>query len=131
MEGSEQVLDIIESLQSDDFRDYNLILTTRRIVLIRTRSLRFPELGLVKGGWWGWAPDSSTLDHLLQNDENNYAINYAEIDAIKLHKGVLRSKLVVESRGSQKIFFFDKNFEKIYTMLLQTPALEGKVSISK
>jgi len=67
----------------------------------------------------------------LQNDENNYAINYAEIDAIKLHKGVLRSKLVVESRGSQKIFFFDKNFEKIYTMLLQTPALEGKVSISK
>jgi hypothetical protein len=91
MEGSEQVLDIIESLQSDDFHDYNIVLTTRRIVLIHTRSLRFPEFGLVKGGMWRRAPDSSALDELLQNDENGYAINYAEIDEIKLHKGVMGS----------------------------------------
>ena len=131
MESSEQVLDIIESLQSDDFHDYNLVLTDRRIVLIHTRSLRFPELGLVEGGMWGWAPDSSTLDELLQNDGNSYAINYAEIDEIKLRKGILGSKLVVESRGSQRVFVFDKSFEKIYSVLLQIPALEGKVFISR
>ena len=131
MEGSEQVLDIIESLQSDDCRDYNMVLTTRRIVLIHARSLRFPELGLAKGGLWGWNPDSSALDELLQKDENSYAINYGEIEEIKLHKGLLNNKLVVELWGSQKIFLFDANLEKIHTMLIQVPALEGRVSISK
>ena len=131
MEGSEQVLDIIESLQSDDSRDYNMVLTTRRIVLVHTRSLRFPELGLAKGGLWGWNPDGSMLDELLQKDENSYAINYGEIEEIKLHKGLLSNKLVVALWGSQKIFLFDANFEKIRTMLIQVPALEGRVSISK
>ncbi len=133
MEGSEQVSAIIEGLSSNDppFFDYNLVLTTRRIVLIHTRSLRYPELGLAKGGLWGWTVDSKTLDELLQKDEKNYAINCEEITEIKLHKGLINSKLIVESRGSQKIFLFGKNFKKICTMLLQAPALAGKVSASR
>jgi hypothetical protein len=121
------------TLQSNDapFNDYNLVLTTRRIVLIHTRSLRLPELGLVKGGLWGWTPDSSTLDELLQKDKNNYGIDYGEIDEIKLQKGLLNSKIVVESHGSQKIFLFDKDFKKIYATFLQASTLAGKVFISK
>jgi hypothetical protein len=133
MEDSEQVLGIIEGLQSKDgpFLDYNLVLTTRRLVLIHARSLKIPEVGLAKGWLWGWTPSVSELDELLQKNDSSFALNYGEIDEIKLHKGLLESKLVVESRGSKRIFVFDKNFEKIHTMLLQTPALDGKVSTSK
>jgi len=126
MEGSEQVSAIIEGLSSADFPfyDYNLVVTTRRIVLIRIRSLRYPELGLAKGGLWGWTVDGKTLDELLQKDEKSYAINDEEITGIKLHKGLVNSKLIVESKGSQKIFLFN-NYKKIYSMLLQAPALAG------
>jgi hypothetical protein len=148
MEDSEQVLAVIEGLSSDDFDNYNLVLTTRRIVLMRTRyPIVNPQIGLVKGGLVGWAvgsliekgvesemnkkenSQSLTLDDLLQKDEKSYAVNYEEITEIKLHKGLINSKLIVESKGSQKIFSFNKNFKKIHAMLLQTPALAGKVSL--
>lgn len=148
MEDSERVLAIIEGLSSNDLDNYNLVLTTRRIVLMRTRyPIVNPEVGLVKGGLVGWAlgsliekgvesdmnekenSRSLTLDELLQKDEKSYAINYEEITEIKLHKGLINSKLIVESKGSQKIFSFNKNFKKIHAMLLQTPALAGKVSL--
>jgi hypothetical protein len=148
MEDTERVLAIIEGLSSNDFDNYNLVLTTRRIVLMRTRyPIVNPQIGLVKGGLVGWAvgsliekgvesdmnkkenSQSLTLDDLLQKDEKSYAVNYEEITEIKLHKGLINSKLIVESKGSQKIFSFNKNFKKIRAMLLQTPALAGKVSL--
>ncbi len=149
MEDSERILAIIEGLSSDDSDNYNLVLTTRRIVLMRTRyPIVNPQVGLMKGGLVGWAlasliekgveskmdemenSQSLTLDELLQKDEKSYAINYEEITEIKLHKGLINSKLIVESKGSQKIFSFNKNFKKIHAMLLQTPALVGKICLS-
>lgn len=150
MEGSEQILAIIEGLSSDGSIDcYNLVLTTRRIVLMHTLNpLVNPEVGMAKGGLVGWAIASLiekgveakmneeksqylTLDELLQKDKKSYAINHADITEIKLHKGLINSKLIVESKGSQETFSFNKNIKKIYTTLLQAPALAGKVSISR
>jgi hypothetical protein len=150
MEDSERVLAIIEGLSSDNSIDnYNLVLTTRRIALMRTPyPIVNPQVGLAKGGLVGWAlgsliekgvesemnekenSQSLTLDDLLQKDEKSYAISYEEITEIKLHKGLINSKLIVESKDSQKVFSFNKNFKKIHTMLLQTPELAGKVSLS-
>lgn len=150
MEGSEQVLAIIEGLSSDDSIDsYNLVLTTRRIVLMHTiNPLVSPEVGLAKGGLVGWAIASLiekgveakmneeksqylTLDESLQKDKKSYAINHEDITEIKLYKRLINSKIIVDSKGYQKTFFFHKNIKKIYTTLLQAPALAGKVFISR
>ncbi len=53
MESSEQVLGIIKSLKAEDFLDYNLVLTTRRIVLVHARDLSFPEPGASRE-WIDW-----------------------------------------------------------------------------
>jgi len=58
-------------------------------------------------------------------------MNHEDITDIKLHKGLLNCKLIVEAKGSQENFSFNKNIKKIYTTLLQAPALAGKVSISR
>jgi len=107
-----------------------------------------PEVGMAKGGLAGWAiasliekgveakmneekSQSLTLDELLQKDKKSYAMNHEDITDIKLHKGLLNCKLIVEAKGSQENFSFNKNIKKIYTTLLQAPALAGKVSISR
>jgi hypothetical protein len=150
MEDSEQVLAIIEGLSSDDSIDsYNLVLTTKRIVMMCTlKPLVNPEVGMAKGGLVGWAFASLieksveakmneeksrhlTLDEILQKNKKSYAINHEDIIVIKLHKGLVNSKLIVKSQGSQESFSFNKNIKKIYYTLLQAQALSGKVSLSR
>ncbi len=147
MKGSEQVLAIIEGLTSDDSIDsYNLVLSTRRIVLIHTLNpLVNPEVGIAKGGLVGWGVASLiekgveakvkeeylALDELLKKDKKSYAINREDITEIKLHIGLINSKLIVESKSSQETFSVNKNIKKIHTALLRAQELAGKVSISR
>ena len=151
MQGSEQVLATIEGLRSSDLATYyNLVLTTRRIVLIHTPDLPVnPEIGLAKGGLIGWAvaeaidgsveskrnekenSQNLTLDDLLQKDTKNFAINHEDISEIKIRKGWIDNELIIESGSSQKIFLVEHNIKKISKVLLQASALAGKVTISR
>jgi len=151
MEGSEQVLAIIEGLRSSDLNAYyNLVLTTRRIILLHTPDLPVsPEIGLAKGGLIGWAYAEAmdagveskmnekensrnlTLDELLQKDNKSFAINTEDVSQIKIHKGWINHEVIIESASSQKIFLVEHNIKKISKILLQASTLAGKVTISR
>jgi hypothetical protein len=155
MEGSEQVLATIEGLRSDDLTTYyNLVLTTRRIVLVHTPDLPVnPEIGLAKGGLIGGLvghavaeaidggveskrkekenSQNLTLDDLLRKDNKSFAIDHEEVTEIKIHKGWIDNELIIESGGSQKIFLVEHNIKKVSKVLLQASPLAGKVTVSR
>ena len=151
MEGSEQVLATVEGLRSNDLTGYyNLVLTTRRIVLLHTPDLPVnPEIGLAKGGLIGWAvakaidgsvesemnerenPQKLTLDDLLRKDNKSFSIDNEDVSEIKIHKGWIDNEIVIKSEGSQKIFLVEHNIKKISNVLLQASTLAGKVSVSR
>jgi gas vesicle protein len=153
MEDSERQIALVKLARTESFSivDYDLYITEKRMIFIRTKSTG--RLGTLLGGVAGGAVggiaagaleaaikrgkkgndermDKATLDELLNRDKKNFDLAYEDIREVKLWNRFHVRHFVIYSKRKEADFpVSEENFEKLSTVLPSIPALGERVKI--
>jgi hypothetical protein len=148
MENSEEILAILKALDDHlgryvQFEIFDLCITNNRLVVINPKlykfrvrmlgiSVRILRRGEAKKRLKQDPLKGLTVDELLEKDKSSYAINYDELEWIRLNTSFFGSNLNFKGEKIWKQIKLNKEqFKQLSQVLPRIDALKGKLEINQ